>query len=112
MSAAGRKAIAAAQRARWAKVQGRHRGSRSIQTEKCEPWEGTSNPPEADKPSEGGRSPLGVRPTRLGVVNVMTVFGREGIPRKSGEPGGIRTLDPRLKRPLLYQLSYRLAECA
>ena len=28
---------------------------------------------------------------------------------ESGEPGGIRTLDPRLKRPLLYQLSYRLA---
>ena len=29
---------------------------------------------------------------------------------ENGEPGGIRTLDPRLKRPLLYQLSYRLAE--
>jgi hypothetical protein len=29
-------------------------------------------------------------------------------PQGDGEPGGIRTLDPRLKRPLLYQLSYRL----
>jgi hypothetical protein len=26
---------------------------------------------------------------------------------KAGEPGGIRTRDPRLKRALLYQLSYR-----
>lgn len=24
-----------------------------------------------------------------------------------GEPGGARTRDPRLKRPVLYQLSYR-----
>ncbi len=27
-----------------------------------------------------------------------------------GESGGARTLDPRLKRPLLYQLSYRFFE--
>lgn len=25
-----------------------------------------------------------------------------------GDPAGIRTRDPRLKRPLLYQLSYRI----
>jgi hypothetical protein len=28
----------------------------------------------------------------------------------SGDPGGIRTHDPRLKRQLLYQLSYRIKE--
>ena len=37
---------------------------------------------------------------------------RDALYKLDGEPGGIRTLDPRLKRPLLYQLSYRLAECA
>ena len=29
----------------------------------------------------------------------------------SGELGAVRTHDPRLKRALLYQLSYELAEC-
>ncbi len=32
------------------------------------------------------------------------------INKQNGEPGGTRTLDPRLKRPLLYQLSYRLTQ--
>ena len=27
--------------------------------------------------------------------------------KKLGEPGGNRTLDPRIKSPLLYRLSYR-----
>jgi hypothetical protein len=32
---------------------------------------------------------------------------------KNGEPAGTRTQDPRLKRAMLYQLSYRLTEeCA
>ncbi len=29
--------------------------------------------------------------------------------RNVGDPAGIRTRDPRLKRPLLYQLSYRIS---
>jgi hypothetical protein len=47
-------------------------------------------------------------------VEERQVFGSGSIVNGScdgieiGEPGGIRTLDPRLKRPLLYQLSYRL----
>ncbi len=28
--------------------------------------------------------------------------------RNVGDPAGIRTRDPRLKRPLLYRLSYRI----
>ena len=38
----------------------------------------------------------------LQVCNKMTCKGLNG-----SESGGARTLDPRLKRPLLYQLSYR-----
>jgi hypothetical protein len=31
--------------------------------------------------------------------------------RRNGEPGAVRTHDPRLKRALLYQLSYGLSRC-
>ncbi len=30
--------------------------------------------------------------------------------KNNGEPAGTRTQDPRLKRAMLYQLSYRLTE--
>ncbi len=33
-----------------------------------------------------------------------------GFAAKIGEPGGSRTLDNRLKRAMLYQLSYRLVQ--
>ena len=36
--------------------------------------------------------------------------GRESRPGRSGELAGIRTQDPRLKRALLYQLSYELVQ--
>jgi Zn-dependent protease with chaperone function len=52
---------------------------------------------------------VGRAPDKTGPTDDST---RGRVPDKlvgeSGEPGGIRTLDPRLKRPLLYQLSYRL----
>jgi hypothetical protein len=35
---------------------------------------------------------------------------RQGIRSLCGELGGIRTHDPRLKRALLYQLSYELVQ--
>ena len=38
----------------------------------------------------------------------MRLAGLRTGQKKFGEPAGIRTQDPRLKRPLLYQLSYRL----
>ena len=40
-------------------------------------------------------------------INTLHVrFGRLSSPY---DPGGIRTHDPRIKSPLLYQLSYRIA---
>ena len=38
----------------------------------------------------------------------MPILGL-GAPREDGEPAGTRTQDPRLKRALLYQLSYGLS---
>ena len=41
-------------------------------------------------------------------VNLLRKFAWTGVEERNGEPAGARTQDQRLKRAMLYQLSYRL----
>ena len=54
------------------------------------------------------RLAVGERKADIRCCPVQGRRGRESNFLVSGEPAGIRTQDPRLKRALLYQLSYEL----